>query len=255
MLLKNVIKDIQRHNWFAVFLDFAVVVIGILVAMQLADWEENKNESKITEEYTLLLMEDLKADQRSAKNAENYYFQVQQFGKNALTLWANSQGLSPEQLVVSFYQASNIFANNSTSGTYDSLASTGRLGLIGGPQLASTLSNYYARALDSLIYSSPPYRMEVRGILPPDVQDLIRQNCVKLTIEGTLNEVLSDTCDIGLNTKEAQSILSDLKEHPKIAFYLRQKIALDALATEVLKLQSIESKRLLEIINKVHAEI
>jgi hypothetical protein len=41
-------------------LESAVVVIGIFVAMQLADWEENKNETKITEEYMLLLIEDLK---------------------------------------------------------------------------------------------------------------------------------------------------------------------------------------------------
>ena len=34
---------IMNHNWVAVLLD--VVVVGILVAMQLANWEESKNES------------------------------------------------------------------------------------------------------------------------------------------------------------------------------------------------------------------
>ena len=252
MLLKNIIRDIRRHNWLAVSVDFAVVVLGILLAMQLADWEESNNESKIIEEYTLLLMEDLKADQKRAELAAEYYTQVQQFGKNALTLWANTQELTPENLVVSFYQASNIFANNSTSGTYDSLASTGRLGLVGGPQLASTLSNYYARALDSLIYNSPQYRMEVRGILPPDLQILIRKKCAKLTLEGALNEILTDNCDVGLDTNEALSILSDLRGHPKLAFYLRQKIAQDALSEMTLKLQSQESKRLFEIFKKVY---
>lgn len=247
MILKNVVKNIQGHNWLAVFVDFAVVVIGILVAMQLADWDEKRDESKITKEYTLLLLEDLKADQKNAENAGAYYAQVEQFGVKALTLWTGSEELSPEQLVVSFYQASNIYVKNTFSGTYDSLESTGRLGLVVGPQLASTLSNYYARALDSLIYYSPQYRMEVRGILPPELQASIRKNCVKLTIEGALKEILSDNCDTGLNTEEALSVLANLKEHPKLAFYLRQKIALDALATEVLKLQSTESKRLLEI--------
>lgn len=45
MLLKNVIQDIRHHNWFAVLLDFAVVVIGILVAMQLTDWQKSKNDN------------------------------------------------------------------------------------------------------------------------------------------------------------------------------------------------------------------
>jgi hypothetical protein len=97
--------------------------------------------------------------------------------------------------------------------------------------------------------------MEVRGLLPPEVQALIRQNCVKLSIKGTLKEILSDNCDIGLSTEQALIILSNLKEHPKLAFYLRQKIALDALATEVLKLQSTEANRLLEIFKKVPVEI
>lgn len=100
---------IHQHNWFAVSIELAVVVIGILVAMQLADWEEKKDESKITKKYTRLLMEDLNADQRSVENSEAYYCQVQKFGKNALTLWADNQALTPERLVISFYQASNIF--------------------------------------------------------------------------------------------------------------------------------------------------
>jgi len=244
MLLAHIVKDLKNQNWLALISDFIVVVAGILVAMQLASWEEKISEKKLADEYAVLLFDDLKIDQKSAEITEAYYNQVQEFGKKALNLWAKQTELSPTEILISFYQASNILANNSAIGAYNALSSTGRLGLIGGPKLASKLSSYYAQDLDDIIYQQTPFRMEIRGILPIAVQLAIRHKCNRFVPGIILQEELTNDCDIGIENNEVIKLLDILKAHPKMSFYLRQKIMQDDLAVSILKLRKEDSQEL-----------
>jgi hypothetical protein len=38
MLLRRVIEHVRAQNWTAVGIDFAIVVVGILLALQISDW-------------------------------------------------------------------------------------------------------------------------------------------------------------------------------------------------------------------------
>jgi len=40
MLLRSITKHVKDQNWFAVALDFAIVVFGILIAFQITNWNE-----------------------------------------------------------------------------------------------------------------------------------------------------------------------------------------------------------------------
>ena len=46
MLLRSISKHVKDQNWFAVFLDFFVVVAGILIAFQITNWSEERQETK-----------------------------------------------------------------------------------------------------------------------------------------------------------------------------------------------------------------
>jgi hypothetical protein len=50
MLLRKFIKHVKAENWFAVFLDFSVVVIGIFVALQVTEWKDNYDLKQLTTE-------------------------------------------------------------------------------------------------------------------------------------------------------------------------------------------------------------
>ncbi|MDG1732154.1 MAG: hypothetical protein P8H39_04155 [Thalassotalea sp.] len=238
MISNRFITDLKKQNWVAVISDFLVVVIGILVAMQLSSWEHARNEKQLANEYVALLIDDLKFDQQSAEQTISYYSTVQEFGNHALTLWDDKPALSPEKMVIAFYQASNILANNSAVGSYNALAATGRLGLIGGPALAAKLSGYYAQDLDAIIYHNTQYRMVIRGILPVNVQLSIRDNCNEFVEGEILNELLGAHCNTGLSQNELNTLLSDLKNRVNLDYYLRQKISQDELAVRILRLRT-----------------
>ncbi|MFT4789813.1 MAG: hypothetical protein ACI9J5_002130 [Paraglaciecola sp.] len=38
MLLRRLSQHVKDQNWFAVVLDFFIVVIGILIAFQITNW-------------------------------------------------------------------------------------------------------------------------------------------------------------------------------------------------------------------------
>ena len=54
MLLRSVIKHVKDQNWFAVGLDFCIVVFGILIAFQITNWSEasraNAKETRVIEQ-------------------------------------------------------------------------------------------------------------------------------------------------------------------------------------------------------------
>ena len=43
MLLRRITKHVKDQNWFAVALDFVIVVAGILIAFQITEWNETKS--------------------------------------------------------------------------------------------------------------------------------------------------------------------------------------------------------------------
>lgn len=43
MLLRSISKHVREQNWFAVVLDFLIVVVGILIAFQITEWNEERS--------------------------------------------------------------------------------------------------------------------------------------------------------------------------------------------------------------------
>jgi hypothetical protein len=52
LLLRRVTQHIQAQNWFAVFVDFVIVVVGVFVGLQVQDWNDSRKER--VEERVLL---------------------------------------------------------------------------------------------------------------------------------------------------------------------------------------------------------
>ena len=46
MLLRSITKHVKDQNWFAVALDFFIVVAGILIAFQITNWNEGRQDAK-----------------------------------------------------------------------------------------------------------------------------------------------------------------------------------------------------------------
>lgn len=59
MLLRSLTKHIKDQNWFAVGLDFVIVVSGILIAFQITNWSESRKNKELEEKYLSRLHEEI----------------------------------------------------------------------------------------------------------------------------------------------------------------------------------------------------
>jgi len=46
MLLRRITKHVKDQNWFAVFIDFIIVVVGVFIGIQVANWNEERQLSE-----------------------------------------------------------------------------------------------------------------------------------------------------------------------------------------------------------------
>ncbi len=44
MILRRIKSHIEMENWFAVFIDFLIVVVGVFIGIQVADWNAERLE-------------------------------------------------------------------------------------------------------------------------------------------------------------------------------------------------------------------
>lgn len=62
MILRRIIAHFRKQEWTAIFLDFVIVVVGILIAFQITDWNERRAENAREARYLAGIVEDLRAD-------------------------------------------------------------------------------------------------------------------------------------------------------------------------------------------------
>lgn len=53
MLLRRISSHVNEQNWFAVGIDFVIVVVGVFIGIQVSNWNESQR-AKIDEHGTLL---------------------------------------------------------------------------------------------------------------------------------------------------------------------------------------------------------
>jgi len=55
-------KHVRDQNWVAVGLDFLIVVVGVFIGIQVANWNESRAEDELAKRYVAQLMGDIEAD-------------------------------------------------------------------------------------------------------------------------------------------------------------------------------------------------
>jgi hypothetical protein len=70
MILRRITEHVRTQNWFAVGLDFLVVVVGILIAFQITSWNEARKDRSAEQRYLAGLAVNLEADITQAKHGQ-----------------------------------------------------------------------------------------------------------------------------------------------------------------------------------------
>jgi len=201
MILRRLTQHIKDQNWFAVALDFFIVVAGILIAFQITNWNEGRAFDKKEAELLVELRAALEADILKAENQRAGYNQIVFSGKRAVNFVESGTSCGNDcwPVLIDFLHASQWVEVDVNQSTYDEMR---RLGLPKSREIIDTMEAYLAQNanLTSVVSSQPPYRSHVRGLMPLAVLDAYWVTCYALS-EG--KETYVPHCPKGVSDEVA----------------------------------------------------
>jgi hypothetical protein len=219
-MLRRLAASARHQDWFAVTVELVVVVLGIFIGMQVANWNDDRKMARLAEDYRASLLADLEADEDSVLKRVAYYEKAQSYGMRALEyLDAPEYQPSPQDasdLVTAFMLASTVWEYRQSRSTFEDLKATGNIALIGSMPLRVALANYYvatdqaATQWDML----PDYRRRIRSLIPAEAQPRIMSACEKVLPEKELYLDLDPHCKIDLAPWAPDAVLASIRRAP-----------------------------------------
>jgi len=251
MLLRRIRQHVAAENWFAVWVDFVIVVIGVYVGIEVSNWNEARQEQIRAQSYLERIGADLEKDLELAGHRASFWADVLEYGKEALRYAEHGERAerSSWKTVLAFYQASQVWAYTSIDMTYQELKSAGELGLIGDDELRAELGAYYITGVgletSHLFNILPAYRETVRGLTPWDVQTHVWAHCHR---SSTLLQELLD-CESPIDIAEADAILATYLADERLVRELRFWMANLSVAKGVLEANRERVERLIALVD------
>jgi hypothetical protein len=228
MIFKRTAANLRAQNWTAIGIEIAIVVIGVFIGMQVANWNQARLEKQATARMLVQLIPELRAELAFFENVEKYYATTRRYADQAMAGWQGG-GMSDSDFVIAAYQASQISGIGINP---DSWSLT-----FGGQQLRNIEDPAVRRNLEVVLTSdySPvefmavatPYREQVRRVIPIEIQDQIRDTCGdrNVTHDGVYLITLPARCGLTLDPAKATATAAALRARPDLVGELRWHLA------------------------------
>ncbi len=145
MLLRSVMQHVREQNWFAVALDFFIVVVGVFIGIQVANWNETRVERDLERTYLADLHQDFVASLAKLEEDEQRMVEIIEAMRTLLESPDSGQPASAVELNALFSQIQGMPTFNWISRTYDNLVGAGQLRLIRDPTIGDALAGFDAQ--------------------------------------------------------------------------------------------------------------
>lgn len=213
MIFRRIKTHIEKENWFAVGIDFCIVVIGVFIGIQVANWNEVRAVRTETDRTLELLVPANKFFEENAEDFKAYYATTKAYGETALRAWEDPEAISDVDFLVAAYQASQIMAGTSEIEVFAEMIGADNIRNIKDVGLQRRLQNYIINPsnLSRTNDIDTPYRQNVRRAIPFDIQEKIRTECGDRRDDILRAVRLPADCNIDLPTERARIAAENLR--------------------------------------------
>ena len=110
MAATRLAKRLREHDWFAAAIEVLIVIVGILIALQVSNWNEDRQDRARARQYAQRLHGELQTDLANMASARRFWGQVAGYQAQASDYAENGQlaGDSAWRTVLAYYQASQL---------------------------------------------------------------------------------------------------------------------------------------------------
>jgi hypothetical protein len=206
----KLIKRLREHDWMAALIELVIVAVGILLALQVSNWNQDRVDRNRGERYAGRLHAELLSDGATMEEAMRFWRQVSDYGLAAMD--HSEHGTLVEgarwKTVLAYYQASQLFPFELEDTAFLEMRDSGELALIADESLRKRIADYYHMSGSGLradlLRHRPEYRQQIRGLTPWSVQEYVWTNCFR---QGAgVSQTLLD-CASPISDSEATIIL------------------------------------------------
>ncbi len=229
MIPRRIAEHVKAHNWFAVAIDFVIVVVGVFVGIQVSNWNAARIERQTAKTYIERIREDIRASEQSLVSMVAYYAQVKTHALAALGAFDEPAPELGEPFLIDAFQASQILMRSVERSTYDEILSAGAMNSIPNLAVRRRLANYYKNvgAIEELMRYVPPYRENLRRFMPYPVQAAMFAHCDDIAVvdtSGAASASLPQRCDLDLPPETVAAAVAAIL-NPELKLDLARRLA------------------------------
>ena len=231
MLLRRITKHVTDQNWFAVFIDFLIVVVGVFIGIQVANW----NEAFANKQKAALYVENLKTELKEVMDSEydNYERSAARVQRNIevsnyLFEDAALEGLT-EKHCDDLAHIHNLFRQYHQLTTIEELISSGTLNLIQDKKVRHAIVSF--KNYTTVMLSYEEIRNNNKEILTKEFPSHFTVR-PQLTDGGFINQIFD--CDFVTMREDPKFLIYFARELSSATYYthgpiLKEKKLIDEL--------------------------
>jgi len=143
MILRRLAQNLKQQHWTAIGIELVIVVLGVFIGMQVSNWNEERRDHALAQQYLGRLREDFVLSIKGAEANIGYLDEQAQLASLMLDRLRECR-LDESQradFASGVYLLGRLEPQILTRGTIDELRSTGRIGIISSIKLRQALAN------------------------------------------------------------------------------------------------------------------
>ena len=243
MLLRRLTNNLKEQNWTAIVIEFVLLVVGVFLGIQVANW----NEERVERERERLLLVELRGELvdaiRQAGIKREAFSQINRSGTAAIAFLDAGRGCGDDcwPVIVDFFHASQWQALTVDLPTYEEMR---RNGWPRQRSIVDAMEAYKRHALQVAIPMQfpPHYRGLVRGLIPLAIHEPYWTGCFVL-VDG--EEAYVESCPQGVPPAVSAAGVAAIVAHPDTHRTLTEWTGFMYGVTESLQSQSELARRAL----------
>jgi hypothetical protein len=143
MLLRRVSKHVKDQNWFAVFIDFLIVVLGILIAFQITEWNEGQQTNKREKSILLQLEEEFTVIKSAIEKQNSLRSEYVENLSELIGILQSDEAVADELKIKKGLESARATGRRpAQSAAYLQLMASGELTMLSSEDLQQSLVNY-----------------------------------------------------------------------------------------------------------------
>lgn len=141
MIIKRLAKTLRSQDWAAFSIEFIIVLLGVFLALQAEDWNQERKDRQLEQIYISRLTDEMKANYEILADHEKIYEEKVWFILDLPNLNIQDAYQSdPAEFMYQVDYSTYVQIPNLRAETYQELESSGRLVLLRDTQLRSAIA-------------------------------------------------------------------------------------------------------------------